>query len=458
MFFFIFLSFSCKRFLDVGNPPDKVVADYVYKYDASANSVLTGIFFSLQQRFQGGSYAISTFYGLCADECSTLVGSVCYDIYTNNSTSEYWVPFYEIVYRANAAIEGLSKSTTLTPMLKERLIGEAKFVRAFIYFYLVNIYGDVPLVTTTDYKLNIKLSRAPEKQVYIQIINDLIDAQNLLDDEYLDTDGLHSSIERIRPNKWAATALLARVYLYSGELENAIRQSTLLIDNKQMFDTVQISDVFLKNNKEAIWQLYPVDVNGIFKNTLDAPGLVLVAGPDYFDHPVWMSDDLFNSIEKNDLRKKYWIGVDSSTGVKYNFFYKYKLSNADDESGEYFMVLRLAEQYLIRAEARVRNGDIPEGLVDLNLIRRRAGLKDIEIDDTPKILTKILHERQVEMFMEWGHRWFDLKRLGYLDNVMSKVADEKGSVWYTYRKWDAIPTSDLLLNSNLKQNEGYPSP
>ncbi len=99
--------------------------------------------------------------------------------------------------------EGVEKSKTLSVAVKEQLLGEAKFLRAFFYFYLVNLYGDVPLIISTDYVVNAKSSRTDLLQVYDQIVRDLIDAQRNLSVSYV-------SSERVRPNQSVATALLAR--------------------------------------------------------------------------------------------------------------------------------------------------------------------------------------------------------------------------------------------------------
>src|SRR6202000_1804437 len=95
--------------------------------------------------------------------------------------------------------------------------GEAKFIRAFWHLYLTNVYGDVPLALTTDYNVTGKLSRTPRVQVLQQVITDLKDAQSSLNSNYVDVTDTTATTERVRPNKAAATALLARVCLYLGD-------------------------------------------------------------------------------------------------------------------------------------------------------------------------------------------------------------------------------------------------
>src|SRR5690606_34717045 len=120
--------------------------------------------------------------------------------------SRIWNSSYNLVYMANAAIEGLEASQTLPEEIKSQLLGEVLFIRAMTHFYLVNLFGDVPYITTTDYEVNRQVSRMQENLVYDNILIDLADAKALLGDTYV-------SGERIRANKHVVSALLARVYL-----------------------------------------------------------------------------------------------------------------------------------------------------------------------------------------------------------------------------------------------------
>jgi hypothetical protein len=129
--------------------------------------------------------------------------------------------------------------------------------------------------------------------------------------------------------------------------------------------------------------------------------------------------------------------------------------NTEEPVSEYIMVMRLAEQYLIRSEARVQQGKLELAIEDLNLIRSRAKLANKSGNNKSDILTDILHERKVELFTEWGHRWFDLKRTENLDDIMKIVTPTKGGVWRRESALLPIPASEILINSNLLQNPGY---
>ena len=122
------------------------------------------------------------------------------------------------------------------------------------------------------------------------------------------------------------------------------------------------------------------------------------------------------------------------------------------------MVLRLAEQYLIRAEASANSGDLGGAIKDLNTIRSRAGLPPLANSlNRSQVLSAVAQERKVELFAEWGHRWFDLKRTGAIDSVMSIVTPQKlpGSKWNSYQQLYPISLTQLSYNPNLKQNPGY---
>ena len=354
-------------------------------------------------------------------------------------------------------------SNSLTFSVKQQLLGEAYFLRAFFYFYLVNLYGDVPLVLSTDWKTNSVMGRAPQSQVYQQVINDLKAAQNLLNENYLDGTLLNTTIERVRPNKWAATALLARVYLYTRDWANAEIQATALISNTNLFNAaIPLNNVFEKNSEETIWALQPVGFANS-SNTGEGKLFILpVGGPNANNNPVYLSNYIVNAFESGDLRKTNWTDSVKPSSTAYYYAKKYKIGNTNTPTQEYPIILRLAEQYLIRAEARARLGsNLPGAIADLDVIRNRAGLPLIATINPgisqAALIDKILHERQVELFTEWGHRWLDLKRTGTVDALMTAVTPVKanGSPWTSTQAWYPIPQTDINNNPNLVQNAGY---
>lgn len=457
---------SCKKFVAVDPPTTSITNASAFQTDATAAAVLTGVYTKLSQSSNyvtRGFPTISTVLGLSADELTLFSGSsdVSYNAsYKNAFTplnlgpADFWRTIYPYIYTANFAIEGVSASQTLTPAVQKQLLGEAKFLRAFFYFYLVNLYGDVPLILNTDYSTNSLASRTPKAQVYDQIISDLRDAQDLLANNYINADGSSATSERVRPNKWAATAMLARSYLYNRNWAGADSAASAIISNKGMYDTVSLNNVFLKNSKEAIWQLQPVNTGW---NTEDGRFFILssTTGGITAVHPVYISPFLMNAFDSNDKRKTNWINSYSDASGTYYYPYKYKVGVQNAGVKEYLMVLRLGEQYLIRAEAKTQENKLVEALTDLNTIRRRAGLPDTTANSQSGLLAIIQHERQVELFTEWGHRWFDLKRTNTIDNIMSVVTPLKGGTWETTDQLFPISKTEIDRDPNLRQNPGY---
>jgi starch-binding outer membrane protein, SusD/RagB family len=466
---------SCKKFVEVNPPQSGTNSENVYTDETTAAAVLTGIYSKISRDnatgFQtDGVTSLSLFPGLSSDELTLFnPNNTAYLVFYRNelssalnvSTADYWSSFYPVIFTANSAIEGLQNSSTLNSAVRDQLLGEAKFIRAFCYFYLVNLYGDVPLVLSTDWQQNSNLSRLSKSQVYDQIILDLEDAKVLLSGNYLKADAMtpytSTSIERVRPTKWAAAALLARTYLYTDQWAKAEAEATSVIENNTLFGLDSLNGVFLKNSKEAIWQLQPVRT-GTNSNTGEGKLFILPdTGPNDGQYPIYLSNNVVMTFETGDQRNLNWTrSVTTTSGDTFYYPFKYKIGAVDVSAQEYIMVLRIAEQYLIRSEARANLGDATGAVVDLNVIRERSGLPDFSAATTTEsLLSAILHERQVELFTEWGHRWFDLKRTNSIDSVMSIVALAKGGSWSSYKALFPIPQTELSLSPNISQNPGY---
>lgn len=462
---------GCKKFVEVPDPITNTSYSNVYSNDGTAISVLTGIYANLANGSAGSPQllSLSVYGGLSADEFSLLnnpsnIGYVNY--YRNISdsrgpqvSSDFWSNAYQILYVANSVVGALTNNTALSPAVRQQLMGEAKFMRAFCYFYLVNLYGDVPLVTGIDQSVNVKLPRTAKAEIYQQIVADLKEAKALLTEDYLDgklVKYVSGQEQRVRPTKWAACALLARTYLYLKDWPNAIKESTLVIEHSSTFRLSPLNGVFLKNSSEAIWQLQPVAYGA---NTIGGPQFILPASGPGQNNPITLSSSLFNSFEPGDARLTNWVGtrVVTTSGLTSTFYfpYKYKINAFGAAVNEYEMVFRLGEQYLIRAEAEAEQESLTDASNDLFKIRDRAGL--LKITGTKAaLLTAIQQERRVELFSEWGNRWLDLKRTGNIDAVMNVTTPLKGGgAWDTRHQLYPISNYELLNNRNLVQNPGY---
>lgn len=455
--FWICLMPACRKFIEVPVPPTETFPDAVYSSDLTATAAVTAIYGNMifdNGLASGNNRSITFLCGLSADELenySSWAGQREFyenGVNTNNTAIDgaFWDPAYRYIYGANAVLEGLERSTAVTATTKKQLQGEALFIRAFCHFYLVNLFGDVPYLDSTDYQANIVKFRSPRAVVYQRVIADLKGARDKLSAKY-------ARAERVRPNKWAATALLARAYLYTGNWAAAEAQATAVLNQNSDYSLDSLNGVFLKNSKETIWQLMPNNTQGI--NTWEGYNFILAAAPVSGDGPnsAVLSPQLVKAFENGDQRRVNWVDSiipDGSTDVYY-FPYKYKIPNGT-ELKEYSMVLRLAELYLLRAEARAQQGNISGARMDLDRIRERAGLPSTNANTKEVLLTAIAHERQVELFTEWGHRWLDLKRTGKANAILEGV---KVSEWQPTDTLYPIPQSERAMNPNLTQNPGY---
>jgi starch-binding outer membrane protein, SusD/RagB family len=442
---------ACETFLSVEPPISKIPTEVIYQDDEMAIAAVTGIYTELYSPtgFAGGTnVSVVTLAGLSADELRNNKSdpiSLAFQNNTINPNNEnvlsVWRSAYKAIYLSNAALEGLESADALTANVRKRLQGESFFARAFCYFYLVNLFGNVPLAVSTDYKINSSLHRASIDAVYDQIKNDLLTAEELLDNSY-------SGLDRIRPNKAAASALLSRVYLFTDDWPRAEDKASKIISNST-YDLVELDRVFLSSSKEAIWQLRP---NDDASYTNEGYWFGESNGPQFNI----LKESILENFETGDRRRDHWIKSIGSEGSEIYLPFKYKRHLFSGLTDEYSMAIRLAEVYLIRAEARAKQEKLALAILDVDAIRERAGLPSIQIVypdiDTDKLLDAIQHERRVEFMTEWGHRWFDLKRTGDALNILAadKIGLTADDLLYP------IPQAEIGKNLNLEpQNTGY---
>jgi len=436
---------SCKKFVELGAPPTQILFADAFKTDAGAQSVVMGIYSLASANTNGFLTYITLYPGISADDLQYNGADAGIQEFSRNailSTNSFvnntWANIYPSIKNTNNAISGITASTTLTASTKAQLLGEAKFLRAFFYFELVNLFGDVPLPLKDDYSAfdNAALPRTPVAQVYAQIVKDLTEAQASLPTTYVGT-------FRGRINKHAATALLARVYLYQKDYANAEAQATQVISSGT-YSLPAPELAFINNSNEIIWQI--ANVNGF-----SVPGnnyvTTATAVPTYS-----LADGTYQSFETTvDLRRTNWTAAKTLGGKTYYSIAKYKV--ASGTGNEYNVMLRLAEQYLIRAEARAQLNNLSGAKADLDVVRLRAGLGGISATLTQaQTLAAVEQERKVEFFGEWGHRWFDLKRTNRADAVLGVL---RPATWKSTSVLYPIPDAQRLINNNLTQNLGY---
>lgn len=447
---------SCEDYLEVGTPDYKISTETVFSSDETAKSAMQGIYNQLMRASfsEGFISSVTVLSGLSAHELKSYnVNNITFTEFEQNEISplnsgnfNLWESAYNVIYMTNSLLEGLQISTEITESTQKSLEGQARFIRAFTYFYLVNLYGEVPLIITTDYRSNSLVERDTNEIIYSQIISDLQNSVNLLKNNY-------DEGERTKINKFTALALLARVHLFLQNWELAEQYSSEVIEESGTYKIIEDLDkVFLANSHEAIWQLSPAGIGGGITYTNE--GSIFIFHPVLaFLTRVQLSESLVNSFEPGDKRRSKWVG--SIQGRNGYFAYKYKVRYSTDEVTEYSMVLRLAEQFLIRSESRAMQGNLAGAISDLDVIRQRAGLELIA-DINPQIskedlLDAILEERKKELFTEWGHRWLDLKRTGKAKEILSPET----SFWEDTDVLYPIPEEERLKNPNLTQNPGY---
>ncbi|WP_162915593.1 RagB/SusD family nutrient uptake outer membrane protein [Paraflavitalea soli] len=454
---------SCKKFVQVGDPPLGIVRSKVFDNRDTAYAAVANMYSEMMNGLKLTNGYLSKYAGLCSDELvrTSAATSVADWPFVKDSLQaadptikRMWADAFSIIYLANAVLEGVAGSRALSDSLKVEMAGEARFVRALSYFYLVNIFGRVPLALSTNYEETRYLPRLPEQKVYQQVITDLQMAAATLPVMRSQTDTLYAP--NSRATRWAAMALLARVYLYQHNWAAAHDMAEKVITSGKFTMQGNLSEVFLKKSTETIFQLQPV-TRGY--NSGEAALFLPTTGKP----PYAVSATLFNSMETGDARKNAWLGKDTNGPDTLYYPNKYK-AKPGNSGQEYNIVLRLTEAFLIRAEASAQLGLLqgPDGAIsDLNRIRSRALLPlKQETMDQASVIEVIVQERRIEFFAEWGHRWLDLKRWPSLaqqgaSRLQEVMLIHRPSTWQPFLALWPIPADQLSLNDQLSQNPGY---
>lgn len=439
---------GCEKFVELGAPPTQVEARLAFQSDASAQSAVLGLYAN-----NNGLHGLVSYYslypGMSADDVQYNTPDATIDEFENNAlttqnsaiANNFWGNSYSLIKNANNAIYGLTNSGTLTPGVKNQLLGESKFIRAFVYFHLVQLFNKVPMPLGPDTEAidkNAALGQSTPEEVYNQIEADLKDAKSMLPVAYTGT-------FRGRVNRDAATTLLARVYLTRKKYQEALASATEVIESSNKYTLPAPGIAFVNTSNEIILQIANQTGVSVFGSNYLATG---TQAPKYS-----LDKSTYDAFEENDLRKKEWTGIKSVAGTEYYFVNKYKV--ASGTGNEYNVTLRFAELYLIRAEALSNlNQNLDLAVADINQIRGRAGLPLLATPSalsSAQLLQIIERERRSEFFGEWGHRWFDLKRTGRADAVL---APQKAS-WNSTDIFYPIPLAQIEQNTKLEQNEGY---
>ncbi|MCK0160087.1 MULTISPECIES: RagB/SusD family nutrient uptake outer membrane protein [unclassified Allomuricauda] len=439
---------GCTAFVEVDPPKNIMVSETVFNDPSTVESAMADLYFTMRESgMVSGNYGFTTRLAIYSDELDYYgFNPQLLEFYQNRvlppntEVLAWWSEAYKVIYGANAIVEGIEGATDLEESEQDRFMGQALFVRAFMHSLLVSVFGDVPYITTTDYAFNNQVSRMSEDLVYEGIISDLVRAVGLMENSTIENE------ERLVPDRNVAKALLARVYLYTDQWDLAEAEATDVIGNFGLED--ELGMVFLKESMETIWQLQHGEFPG---NTQEASQLIIPFVP---GQSFALTDGLLSAFEDGDGRRSAWIDSISNEEQTITLYYPYKYKARFDvtESLEYSIHFRLAEQYLIRSEARTRIGNLIGASEDLNMIRNRAGLANTTANSESELLEAILAERRVELFTEQGHRWFDLRRTGRATAVLGMFKPD----WEDTDVLFPIPEIELEANPNLlPQNQGY---
>ncbi|SEM32516.1 SusD family protein [bacterium A37T11] len=441
---------GCNGFLDLQPPATQPSTAEVFSSDEKAETAVADLYGGEFPR----SFAEASSYtaGLYADELDyTLTSTALLEFKVSSLlpdntyiTNQFWANIYKQIYNCNIIMENLQTSPGISEVAKNQYRGEALFFRALSHFTLTNAFGAIPLITVTDYRTNSTIPRTDTATVLNQVIADLEEAKSLLGEEY--PHGTH-----IRANKWAVKALSARVYQSRQEWQKAYDASSEVIQSGLYGPLPAPESAFLDPSPESILQIGPNKTTA----TSNPEAVYFIPTTSTRVPSYSVRTGLLEAFEPGDLRYNAWMNNQTIDGITYYYPAKYKSRTAALPK-EDVILLRLAEMYLIRAEAAVHLGNVNEAISDVDIIRSRAGLPHIA-DTEPNIgsnemLEKIYQERRIELCFEHGFRWYDLKRTGKADDILSEL---KPTTWKSTGILYPIPESQLLANPFLEPNPGY---
>ncbi|GAA4315901.1 RagB/SusD family nutrient uptake outer membrane protein [Nibribacter koreensis] len=363
---------------------------------------------------------------------------------TNLQIANTWAAIYSAIGRANLVIQDVGALTNIPQEEKDRIVGEAHFLRGLAYFDLVKVFGGVPIVTKPT--LNVagiqSQGRSSEAEVYSQIITDLTAAETKL---------AGGNAEAFSASELAATALLARVYLQQGNNAQARDKANQVIESGEYDLESNFGDIFNASGTDnaSSESIFELAFNEDDQNALASSSNPAVPGQKFY-----VSASLFNLLSSDGGER---FGETTQQQGTRRRVIKY-----DDvvDGSDNVVIIRLAEMYLIRAEANARLGaaGAPPSLQvisDINIIRNRAGLGSIVPISNAEALTEILKQRRLEFAFE-GLRFIDLKRFGQTCTVLNFCPATGTTPDNTFRNLWPLPFQQFETNPNLgTQNPGY---
>lgn len=432
---------ACDSPLDT-NPSDSVPADEALNTPQKLGVAVNGLYDAFQDNGIDFNRNLLIYPELYADNLDFFDTYVTdqevenHDVNaTNGGVGGLWRGAYDGINRANEVLAAIPDVDDLDPDDADQYRGEALFVRAYMYFVLAEFFGGVPLVETPTRSIptpdQAEVERATLAQTYALVERDLREARSLLGDP------LYPG----RAGYYAATALLARANLYAGDYADAYAYSDEVIrSNEYSLVSDYAANWRNKNGPESILEVqYTVNDPSSFSGWLNPQGRFSFS-------PSQTLMAAYDSV--GDVERYNFVVQEDARGAVYTGKY-FRIESSDDN----YILLRLAEQYLIRSEAAARLNLLAQARQDINVIRNRAGLGDLPATvDTPnEILLANLEERHRELALE-GHRFFDLRRMRDIPQVNGYLASMYDG---EFRLLFPIPQTELDANQLLTQNPGY---
>ncbi|MBC5995031.1 RagB/SusD family nutrient uptake outer membrane protein [Pontibacter cellulosilyticus] len=355
---------------------------------------------------------------------------------SNLQIANTWATIYTVINRANIVLRAADQLTNITDAQRKRIKGEMFFLRGLAYFDLVKVFGGVPvtLTPTTEISEIQNLPRSTESQVYDAVISDLRAAETQL---------TGVSNPKTRATSAAASALLARVYLQRGNYALAEEKANQVITSNSFALEEDFAKIFTTESGSEI--IFEVDF------TLnDQSGLGAASNPRTPGQKFYLRAGAYNALQASAQNGDERFAATTAIENSRRRLLKYEdvVNNADNVP-----VIRLAEMYLIRAEARARQGIAsapasPQVIADINRIRTRAGLPALVLLTNAQALTEILQQRRLEFIGE-GLRFIDLKRYNLTCDVLDFCGED------AFRNLWPIPLQQIEVNPSLTQNPGY---
>ena len=391
----------------------------------------------------------------------------------SNSISYYrWSEFYQGVYRANLVIQNVP-TIAMDATLRDRLVAEAKYLRAWFYFQLVKTFGAVPLITTILTPDQYCQPKSMMEQCWAQIEKDLTEAAAVLPEK-----SAYGSSDAGRATRGSANALLAKASVFQAKWGQAQSSAAKVIDSKEYDLEKNYADIFTLKHQNGIESVYEIqhlyvptsaygDLNegqetSIYQGSRKSTGFTGWG----FDCP---TQDFVKEFENNDPRLAATV-VFNGDVIWENTPWQQKADNSQSPTKmaarkymlEYQAVapdisnspanwraIRFADVLLFHAEASNELGDAAAALKSLNRVRGRANLPAVSVTDQDSLRAAIWHERRVELGME-GQRFFDLVRQGRASKVLAKNGFVKGQDEYF-----PLPQLELDVCGKLKQNNYF---